>query len=260
MKKLLIQFINLLTRSSTLFFFMAATLAFFGLWFVNIYLDPKEFNWHDVIVESHGVFFDLIVFGFLISIYEALKKKTENIKRFQEEIEDFRGWHQPEVAYRIAGAIKRLNALNVRNINLTNCYLNNARLQDIKLKGAQLHSTLLEGAFLPNSDLREVDFTNAKLGNAQLQHAKLQRANFQGAQLEYTDLTSANLTNAIFRHANLRNAKLVYSHLQNVDFKHANLEGVDLRGSDMTGALLEGAKLAMWNGAHFKVSQNALFC
>ena len=42
-------------------------------------------------------------------ILERLGEKRRNIKRWQEEIDDFRGWNSEEAKFRIVGNIKRLN-------------------------------------------------------------------------------------------------------------------------------------------------------
>ena len=158
MKRAFDRIASYLTQSPTRFFFVAAIMAFFVLWFVNAYKDPSGFKWHDVIVESHGVLFDLLVFGILLSLYEALRDKRDKIERLHEEIDDYRGWDEKEAMYRIVGAIRRLNKLKINEINLSTCYL-----QEAKLQGANLQT--------------------AKLQGANLQKAKLQGANLKGANL-----------------------------------------------------------------------------
>lgn len=128
MKRAFDRIASYLTQSPTRFFFAAAIAAFFVLWFVNAYRDPDGFSWHDVIVESHGVLFDLLVFGILLSIYEGLRNKKDKIERLKEEIDDFRAWDEKEATFRIVGSIKRLNSFGISNVNLKYCFLKNAFL------------------------------------------------------------------------------------------------------------------------------------
>lgn len=68
-------------------------------------------NWTDVLVEAHGLLFDVILFGIVLSIFNKIKSKKENILRLQEELEDYRYWDEKEAVYRIIGIIKRLNSV-----------------------------------------------------------------------------------------------------------------------------------------------------
>jgi len=64
----------------------------------------------NVFVEAHGMVFDLLIIAtFLFWLQTRVRKKRtreQNIKRWQEEIDDFRGWDEKEAAYKIAGNIK----------------------------------------------------------------------------------------------------------------------------------------------------------
>lgn len=201
---------NWITTSPSRFFFTA----FFVSGSIILYLDQwscrdsTQWNafWVDILVEAHGLLFDLIVFGILLSIYDALRSKNDRITRNEEEIEDFRSWDEKEAMYRIVGAIKRLNKEKVSKMALYNCNLNEADLQDRILDG---------------SDMVEV-----KLQNADLRRAQLCKAVLMKAQLNNSNLEGANLEGASLLSANLRNAK----------FGGANMAKTDLRGAQINGS------------------------
>ena len=48
-----------------------------------------------------GLFFDILVFGIFIVIYNRISERKRDIKRWNEEIDDFRGWDEKEATYRI---------------------------------------------------------------------------------------------------------------------------------------------------------------
>ena len=113
------------------YFFLKAALLWLGLMGVLDYLDFgvwKNFKWHDLLVEANGMFFDLVIFGVFLTIYEALSEKKDRIERLQEEIDDYRGWDEKEAMYRIVGAVRRLKREGNVEINLTRCYLAGAVL------------------------------------------------------------------------------------------------------------------------------------
>jgi hypothetical protein len=95
------------------FFLMAALLWSVVMYFVN---NHYQITWEEIFVEADGVVFDLIVFGVVLTIYEAyreikeknereLKEKNEKIERLHEDIDDYRGWDEKEAMYRIVGAV-----------------------------------------------------------------------------------------------------------------------------------------------------------
>ena len=161
----------------------------------------------NVLVEAHGMLFDILVIGILILFLNKLAEKRITNQRYIDEIDDFRGWLNKEAAHRIAGNIKRLNRNGFKGkINLSDCFLNSIDLNGI--------------------NLQEANLDNAKLQNADLKNANLQKAYFVGANLKKADLKGANL-----KGADLKGANLVYA-----DRAEANLSSEDLKGADLAGA------------------------
>lgn len=229
MKKVFDRIASYLTKSPTRFFFVAAIAAFFVLWFVNAYSDPDGFSWHDVIVESHGVLFDLLVFGILLSVYEALREKKDKIERLHEEIDDYRGWDEKEATYRIVGSIKRLNRLKINKIDISYCYLRNANLEKVNLQQANLEDTNLE-----NANLRGAKLQKAKLNGVRFKGAILQGVNFEKASLLCADLRNTNL-----QEVNFSSAELFYANFQGADLQETNFEGANLENTNFEEANLE---------------------
>lgn len=160
-------------------FFLCAAL-FFGL--IILLIDYKtgdlfkpEF-WDNVLVEAHGMFMDIILFGIILTFYEGFTDKHKEIQRLHEEIDDYRGWNEPEAVYRIIGCIRRLNKKGITNINLESCYLQGANLQAVNLQGADLRGADLKGATFHFSDLRFSDLRFSDLRGAHLDLLQLQGA------------------------------------------------------------------------------------
>jgi hypothetical protein len=171
-----------------------------------------------LLVEAHGLLFDIFVFGILIVFFNRIGERRRNIARWQEEIDDFRYWKSEEAMFRIMGNIKRLNRNGVTEINLTECFLNYADLSDTNLRGADLSG----------AHLKEADFRGANLERTRLIGANLEEALFRFADLKRADLLGANLRDIDFRRANLEEADLSKAHLEEAYFREANLKGADL--------------------------------
>ncbi len=212
--------------------FMAALLLILGL---TIFFHYKsDFLGHIMGALYHSLL-DIVIFGILIVMFNKIAEKRRDIKRWKEEIEDFRGWHETGAKYRIVGNIKRLNRSGVTKIDLNHCYLKHAYLFKCQLEEAILKDADLEGANICNSNLRSAKLNRANLRNAQLRSTNLQMARLNGINFQGADLTGANLEEAIisestgdtsFIRPNLRETRLL-----GTIFKGANLAGADLRGA-----------------------------
>lgn len=151
----------------------------------------------DVLVEAHGMLFDILIIGTFIFALHSIAEKRREIKRYQEEIDDLRWWETEEATFKIVGNIIRLNRNGVTNIDLAACYLKKASLKYVELKSAFLHQANLQEADLEGANLQKTD-----LGMANMQNANLMIANLEGA-----NLNDANIEGADFDHANLHNVK-----------------------------------------------------
>lgn len=175
----------------------------------------------DVLVEFHGLVFDLIVFGIILTLYETFKKQIETDKRLQKEkedkvqryldnIDDYRYWHEPEAAHKIVGNIRRLNKLGQSSFDLKNCFLAEGLLQ-------------------------ELDMSNSFFGGANLQNTPCRLSNFSGSYL-----ASANFRNAYLIGADLRYSILGYINEEEDKYENEVL----LTNTVMNDALLDGAKVS----------------
>ena len=220
---------NLIIRRPAFFFLFAAIFVYFILRYYSSKF--TDFSSSDLLVEAHGMLFDLIVFGIILSIYEHYRGRVDRIERYNDEIDDFRGWDSKEAAHRIAGCIKRLNREGVTQMDLSYCYLSKIDLMQKTFEEGFRKSATLEEAYFwaanlkgPNlswSDLQGVNLEEAILNIAVFNEVNLERANLQGAFLIGSDLSEANLKGA--------------------NLKGANLEGADLKGANLERADLEGA-------------------
>ena len=143
--------------------------------------------WGNILVEAHGMLFDLLVIGVFILWLNRLGERRQTIQRYREEIEDYLGWNEKEATYRIVGNIRRLNRESVSDIALSQAYLQGAKLGGADLHKADLWGANLHGAILLATDLCEADLIGANLRGANLHGAGLRGAKLGGAR--YNDET-----------------------------------------------------------------------
>ena len=205
------------------FFFIITTVAVI---LTGIFLDQNDdqFSWHDIIVEFHGLIFDLVVLGILLTIYENINDKKEKINRYSEEIDDFRHWKSDEAKFRIIGNIKRLYDLGVTKFNLMNCYLKDGDLQEYNFTGSNFYFANLAGSSLIRSNL-----TNCQIGICDLSRTHLVGTTFLNADLNHSLFNHAIITQCNFTNANLKNADFENSTINKSIFDNADMSNVILK-------------------------------
>jgi len=222
----------ILTTSIVLFFVIAILVS------ISIPLHEGRLSEYllNVLMEAHGMIFDIAVIGILILWLNKSGEKQINIRNQHNEIDDFRDWKATEASYRILGAIKRLNREDVHKIDLHECYLRNINLSYITLKGSNLNYADLAGvklidAVLDSTRLNQVNLENATLNKASLRFALLSGANLSGASGIKTDFENAFLVKA-----DLKNSHMISANFRGADLSGANLENAHLYMADFTGA------------------------
>lgn len=235
---------------------------------LGLYNDPSF--WENIIVESHGMLLDLLIIGIFIFWLQKRSNKfleRENqIIRYFEELDDFRGWLGEEAAYRVAGIIKRLFRLEVQleTINFSKLCLSNVDSNILKIiiqKNLVEHdvvetydrydkSLLLvsKPAYLNNARLRHSNFDNVKLRGVFMEGADFFQSELNSCLLENTKLAGSyfgwsKLKNIDFTRSDLSNSSFYNSNLDSVSFQNANLEGADFCETKLSNIIMSDANL-----------------
>lgn len=195
-----------------------------------------NFFYENLLVEAHGMIFDLLVIGILLVWLNKVGEKRLRVRRYQEEIDDFRHWINDEASFRIAGDVKRLNKDGVYNIDLYNCHLKNVNLNYVNLSGSNMNYVNLEDSSMQNSELLNVRMNQANLQNVKLQGSNMKNAQLSGANLQFSTPIKANLSGANLIKAKLKGAVMIDciladSMVSGADFTDANLFKTDFRGA-----------------------------
>ncbi len=203
---------------------------------LKYYLSDFSNFWPQILVEAHGMIFDIAIIGILIFWLNQNGDVRQRIRTYRDEIDDFRLWESDEAAFRTVGNIKRLNRHTIHEINLVNCYLARTNLNYVNLKGSNLNSANLSNSSLietnlESSRLNQTNLENSNLNQANLCAAYASGANFKDAFLIKARFENAFLIKASFSNAFLMEANLKGSYLMGADFENASLYKADLRGA-----------------------------
>lgn len=202
---------------------------------IPIFKDDFQKYYQNVLIEAHGIIFDLAFIGILILWLQKNGERQQRIRRYLDEIDDFRFWKSEESAYRAMGNIKRLNRDKIYKIDLSHSYLQNTNLNYVNLSGSNLNSANLSHCYLissnfSNARLNQANMEGCHMNNTNLSDAFLSGGNFSNASLIKGNLHNANCIMANFENAFLMEADMRNSNLLGTNLKNANLYKTDLRG------------------------------
>ncbi len=203
---------------------------------LKYYVRNFDSFWEQIMVEAHGMIFDIAIIGILLFWLNQNGDKRKMIRMYNDEIDDFRTWESEESAYRTVGNIKRLNRFKIYDIDLGNCYLVNTNLNNINLTNSNVNSANLKNSSLIETNLEgarlnQTNFEMSNMNQANLKNTYANSANFQDAILIKADLQNSFLIKANFKNAFLMEANLQNTYLMGVDFSNASLYKADLRGA-----------------------------
>lgn len=236
---------NLIGGQALLFIVIGLVILIALFYLDGIYgLEPR-----DIVVEAHGMLFDILLFGIILAVYDRITRHKEDVQRYLEEIDDFRGWEGKEAMYRIVGNVRRLNRLGVTNVSLVDANLAAANLIDVNLEGGNMTRTNFQGARLARANLNLI-----KGQKANLEGIYASEATFAGAELQEANLQGAELVSADFAGTNLKNANLLGARLMGADLRGAEISGVDFRGADLKGTRVDKSQVRIIKEAGGDVS------
>jgi len=195
---------------------------------IPYYMDDFSQIKYDLLIQGHGMIFDIALIGMLLYWLNQNGEKRQRIRMYQDEIDDFRLWNSPEAAFRTVGNLKRLNRHKIYDIDLVNCYLANTNINNINLK---------------DSNINSANISNTSLIDSNLENARLNQTNFEGSNLNNASLIGAYASGANFRDAYLIKANLTKSYLIKTDFTNAYLMEANLQGSYLMGTIFDNTSL-----------------
>lgn len=195
---------------------------------LTIFLDYKDtdFTFHDILVEFHGLIFDLFFLGIILTLYENYRDKKDKKERYKEEIDDFRNWQSEEAKYKILGNIRRLYDLGSTEFILNHCYIKNGDLTEFNFTNSSFAFANLESACFSKSNLNNCTFVGADLRKILCVETMANNANFERGDLSNSTFTNCDLSSSNLRSANLKYAKICGTDFNNADMRIANLNKI----------------------------------
>lgn len=190
--------------------------------------DPK-FSWHDILVEAHGLIFDLLVFGLIWTVFEFFKNKKEKISAKKEEIDDLIQLKTDEARVGIISKMNSLYSMGVRKFYISGAYIKNGSLQEMDLTDSMMVLLNFENGSFVRSNLKNVNLTSSNLKNVY----------FTSASLENTQLTRSNLKKAKFTDTDFYCSDLSFCNFREAEFAENSYEKANFSGVKLNNALVD---------------------
>lgn len=205
-------------------FFFLVLLSFFVYRLARSYYDREFFE--GIIVEAHGVVFDVFIFGVLLLWLNSFGEKARKIQHYLDEIDDFSGWESHEASCRIAGNIKRLNELGDRELMINDAYL---------VKAMIFPSHHIKGKSPQKLNLRKSLFLNSNLNQS-----LLASVDWRFANIEWCVFNKAELMDVNFSESQIVQSKFINCDLSGVKFDHGKFLGCNFSGATFESGTSSG--------------------
>lgn len=166
-------------------------------------------------IEIFGLIFDILIFGILIGIYNKIYEKKQEVKRYKEELEDYRGWNEKEASYRIFGILKRLLHLKQYDIDLSNCYFENIQFTKNLFENFDFYSSKISATIFKNCNLMHSIFDKVE----------------QDRIKDYYDYFSVTTDKTFFIDCILQSSSFSSNHYFQISFINCNLKLCDFTNS-----------------------------
>lgn len=165
----------------------------------------------DLWAEMGGMSLDVLFILIIFAAFEHRRSRTQFIERQRETIDDYKRWDNPEAHVRIAGAIRRLNRVQVYSIDFSGAQISDFSFPKngvARLTGSQFYDgtwgeplretgVMLTRVIFDHVDCRAVEFSPydpfEALSFNMPRYAKLLDCSFVSAELSNTKFNGASL-------------------------------------------------------------------
>jgi uncharacterized protein YjbI with pentapeptide repeats len=141
----------------------------------------------DILVEFHGMLFDILFFGVILSIYEFYLQKRDKLSNYLDELVDFQGWNEPEAMYRNVGIIKRILRLKKNKpLEIRRNFLREARLLGMKFT---------------NTFFSKVNMSDGKIQFSLFDKCRFKTVNGVGLEFQNSIFENCDFDRSVFTHS-----------------------------------------------------------
>ena len=165
-------------------------------------MSEDTYDIYDILVESHGLFFDLIVFGIILSVYEEWRSRKEQLQRCADELNHLKYSKASNAGQKAVVIAIKMQKLKAKEIDLS----------AFDIEGYHIH-------YLKN-------MSNWRFGNLKkfsITISTISNTNFSGILLQEVTFISCNFVNCSFALSKFENVTFLSCTFKNVSFDNVLL-------------------------------------
>lgn len=201
-----------------------------------------------VLGNAHGGIIDILLVSVILYWFDRRRTAKEDIARHEQTLSDLKLYRANDASYHVLGTIRRLLALGVKKLQLSELSLTGVEIKEIEFSDSNFHATIFTDSHLSHvifdrCDCEAAIFAGAKFEHINLKNSNFRRAKFQDATLKGVDFTTCIIEGSNFTNANLRSANFRGVDCRGVDFKNADLQSANfLEALNLSPQMIASAK------------------
>lgn len=152
---------------------------------------------YDLLIQIHGLLFNLVVFGIIILYLEKFVRRKDTINSNLAIISGLRNQDSDIVSGKLIDSLRNVKSIGIfQQIDLSECFFRNLTLKHINFSQSDFTE-----ATIKNCKLFKSDFSNSKFCQTSLKSTVFEECDFSFCSFESILLEDATFNNCKFDHA-----------------------------------------------------------
>lgn len=186
-------------------------------------MSPETYDVYDILIESHGLFFDLIVFGILLSIYEEWRNRKEQLQRCFDEMNHLKHAKVNNAGQKAVVIGIKMQNLKAREIDLSVFTIEGYHIHHLK-KMNNWRFGHLKNFSITISHISNSSFSGIVLNKVTFISCKFENCSFALSKFENVTFLSCTFKNVNFDNVLLGRSIDFFERIKNIQGDSGDLE------------------------------------
>ena len=186
-------------------------------------MSPETYDVYDILVESHGLFFDLVVFGIILSVYEEWRSRKEELQRCIDEINHMKYSKVKNAGQKALVIALKMQSLKADDIDLSVFKIEEYHIHDLK-RMDNWHFGHLKRFSITICQIRNTKFSGIVLNKVTFISCHFENCSFALSKFENVTFLSCTFKNVNFDNVLLGKSIDFFERIKNIQGDSKDLE------------------------------------
>ncbi len=186
-------------------------------------MSPETYDIYDILVESHGLFFDLIVFGIILSVYEEWRDRKEQLQRCSDEMNHLKYSKVKNAGQKAVVIALKMQSLKAREIDLSVFRVEEYHIHDLR-RMDNWHFGNLKRFSITICNISNTSFSNIVLNKVTFISCNFENCSFALSKFENVTFLSCTFKNVNFDNVLLGKSIDFFERIKNIQGDSRDLE------------------------------------